>query len=145
MSIVMEILFYSFLVKTELFKLLVSIVLYSTYISISFFGPRGNMILSKVGSLSELNKRRLIAIVLGLWQMWMYIVAFFFLSNANATFMIYKNLFFNGKYLLKTLKNFYLLSSLITTFLDFPFTFGIVWLGYYCNTQLRLDTVEFKY
>ena len=29
-----------------------------------------------------------------------YIVAFFFLSNANATFMIYKNLFFNGKYLL---------------------------------------------
>lgn len=51
----------------------------------------------QINRLSVKNQNNLKCLVLAFWQMVMYVIAFFFLSNFEAAIQIYKKIFIDGK------------------------------------------------
>jgi hypothetical protein len=81
-----------------------------------------NYLKDKITIKNLLMKRRFICALMALWQLILYIIAFFFLSNFNITLALYKKL---------------LLEDFCVGFLTF-----FIW--YYFLANLRIDYVPLK-
>lgn len=98
------------------FTMIVCEMLFNNYIR--------NSSITKVllNKLSDVNKRRLICFILGLWQMILYIIAFFFLTNYEFTKKTY--------------------SKILLT--ESPLALIIYIVGYYTIAQLKFEFVTFS-